>query len=134
MSGHFAAIASHAGTMPVSPNSCDQERPVSIMHLHGSSDEIISYGSSWDWKNWDSVGTMMDIPSLVEFWSNQYNCQSQNQRDTANSQNTVHFDCDADARVEHHRLNGAGHEWPEFIDGVSTHEVIWTFLNSFTRG
>ncbi len=133
MSDRFAAIASHAGTMPVSPNSCEQERNVSIMHLHGSNDSIISYDNAWDWKSWDSVGTMMDVPSLVEFWKNKYNCQSENQRDTSNTQNTVYYDCDEDARVEHHRINGADHEWPESLGGDSTHEVIWTFLDSFSK-
>ena len=46
MSGRFAAIASFAGTMPVSPKSCDPERNVPIMHIHGVEDPIIAYGST----------------------------------------------------------------------------------------
>jgi polyhydroxybutyrate depolymerase len=133
LSDRFAALASHAGTMPVSPNSCDQESNVAIMHLHGSEDSTISYNYEWDWKEWDSVGTMMDIPALLEFWRTQYNCQNESQRDTSSSSNTVYFDCDEDVRVEHHRLSGAGHEWPETIGGVATTEVIWTFLSGFSK-
>ena len=32
---------------------------------------IIAYGNTWDWKSWDTVGTMRGIPSLVQFWSDQ---------------------------------------------------------------
>lgn len=133
LSSRFAALASHAGTMPVSPNSCVQESNVAIMHLHGSADSIISYDFEWDWKEWDSVGTMMDVPALIEFWKTQYNCQNESERETSSSTNTVHFDCDEDVRVEHHRITGADHEWPETIGGVPTTEVIWTFLNSFSK-
>ena len=133
LSDRFAALASHAGTMPVSPDSCDQESNVAIMHLHGSEDSTISYDSEWDWKEWDSVGTMMDIPALLEFWRTQYNCQNESQRDTSSSSNTVYFDCDEDVRVEHHHLTGAGHEWPGTIGGVPTTEVIWTFLSGFSK-
>ena len=67
LSDRFAAIASHAGTMPVSPDSCDQDSNVAVMHLHGEDDYIIAYNNAWDWKEWDEVGTMMAIPSLVTF-------------------------------------------------------------------
>jgi polyhydroxybutyrate depolymerase len=133
LSSRFAALVAHAGTMPIAPNSCEQESNVAIMHLHGAEDSIISYNNSWDWKAWDSVGTMMDIPSLIAFWSNQYNCQNESARDTSSSVNTVYYDCDEDVRVEHHRITGAGHEWPDSIGGVPTTEVVWTFLTSFSK-
>jgi polyhydroxybutyrate depolymerase len=133
MSDRFAAIASFAGTMPVAMHSCAQARAVPIMHIHGVEDSIIAYGDTWDWKAWDSVGRMMDIPSLMAFWRNQYNCQTEN---TTAGPGTTHFVqsmCDQDARLEHHRLDGVGHGWPDAIDGVSTHQVIWSFLSGFSR-
>ena len=132
MSEHFAAIASFAGTMPVSPKSCDPERNVPLMHIHGVEDPIISYKHAWDWKDWDSVGTMRDIPSLVQFWRDRYNCQEERR---VVSENRVHFvydSCELGARVEHYRLETVGHEWPETLRGVSTHEVIWSFFSDFT--
>ena len=45
----------------------------------------------------------------------------------------IHDQCDQDARVEHHRLNGVVHDWPNEIDGVSTHQVMWTFLSGFSK-
>jgi polyhydroxybutyrate depolymerase len=132
-SSRFAAIASHAGTMPVSPSSCALEDPIAVMHLHGVEDFIIAYGKTWDWKAWDAVGTMMDIPSLVQFWSDQDHCQNESQTESAASRHIVHDACDQDVRVEHHRLDTVGHEWPDSIGGVSTHQVIWSFLSGFSK-
>ncbi len=133
LNARFAAIASLAGTMPVTPNSCALVENVSIMHIHGQDDPIISYDSEWEWKAWDSVGTMRDIPSLVRFWSEQYNCQNESETQSDSALHIVHDACDEGVRVEHYRLSGVGHEWPDAIRGVSTHEVIWNFVSEFAK-
>ena len=133
LNARFAAIASLAGTMPVTPNSCTLVENVSIMHIHGQDDPIISYDSEWEWKAWDSVGTMRDIPSLVRFWSEQYGCQNESETQSDSALHIVHDACDEGVRVEHYRLSGVGHEWPDAIRGVSTHEVIWNFVSEFTK-
>ena len=132
MSTRFAAIASFAGTMPVAPKSCEPERNVPIMHIHGADDGIIAYGRTWDWKSWDSVGTMWDIPSLVQYWGDKFNCTNQSETQSDTSGHLVYDNCDQNARVEHHRIEAGTHEWPENINGVSTHHVIWTFLSGFS--
>ena len=133
LNARFAAIASLAGTMPVTPNSCTLVENVSIMHIHGQDDPIIAYDNEWEWKAWDSVGTMRDIPSLVRFWSEQYNCQNERETEADSALHIVHDACDEGVRVEHYRLSGVGHEWPDAIRGVSTHEVIWNFVSEFTK-
>ena len=133
LSDRFAAIASHAGTMPVNPTACSPAEPIGIMHLHGTEDTIIPYHSSWDWKSWDSVGTMRAIPSLIEFWRTTYNCSEQSQPSSTSSRHTIYRGCDNNARVEHHQLTGVGHEWPDTINGVSTHQVLWGFLSEFSK-
>jgi polyhydroxybutyrate depolymerase len=133
MSTRFTAIASHAGTMPVTPKFCEPERNVPIMHLHGSNDPIIAYGNTWDWKSWNSVGTMRDLPSLVQFWRDKYNCRNETRNETDLGMHFVYDMCDQDARVEHHRMEEVGHGWPESIDGVSTHQVLWSFLSKLTN-
>jgi polyhydroxybutyrate depolymerase len=132
LSETVAAVATHAGTMPVSPESCDPAPGPSILHIHGVDDYIISYAKTWDWKDWDNVGTMMDIPSLVERWKITNACQGTTERAFGPSTHLVHDDCAEGARVEHYRLGDAGHEWPDTIDGVSTHQVIWDFLSDFS--
>ena len=76
LNSKITAIASFAGTMPLNMNNCVMNQNVPIMHIHGFNDSIISYSNQWNWKNWDSVGTMLDIPSLVNYWKNKYNCQN----------------------------------------------------------
>ena len=133
LNARFAAIASFAGTMPVTPNSCALVENVSIMHIHGQDDPIIAYDNEWEWKAWDSVGTMRDIPSLVRFWSEQYGCQNERETQSDAALHIVHDACDEGVRVEHYRLTGVGHEWPDAIRGVSTHEVIWNFVSEFAK-
>lgn len=133
MSSQFAAIASFAGTMPVAPKSCEPGRNVPIMHLHGVQDPIIAYGNTWDWKAWDSVGTMRDIPGLVQYWRDRYNCQNETVNETDVGVHIIYDSCDQEARFEHHRIEEGGHDWPESIDGVSTHQVVWSFLSQFTN-
>ena len=133
LNARFAAIASLAGTMPVTPNSCALVENVSIMHIHGQDDSIISYDNEWEWKAWDSVGTMRDIPSLVRFWSEQYGCQNGRETQSDSALHIVHDACDEGVRVEHYRLTGVEHEWPDAIRGVSTHEVIWNFVSEFAK-
>ncbi len=122
-----------AGTMPVNPSACVLQENIGVMHIHGQDDWLIPYGSQWDWKEWDPVGTMMDIPGLVEFWRQKNNCQGTSEPSSADGQHVVHSECDGGARVEHHGLAGVEHNWPESINGVSTHQVIWDFVSGFER-
>ncbi|MFL2803517.1 MAG: alpha/beta hydrolase family esterase [Dehalococcoidia bacterium] len=131
MSDTFAAIASFAGTMPKNPNSCVLENEIPIMHIHGTDDFIISYQNEWDWKNWDSVGTMKNIPDLVDYWSTKNQCSAYEETTGKFSTHFIYSDCDRDVKVEHYKLLGQGHGWPEQIEGASTHQVIWDFFKEF---
>lgn len=133
LSDRIAAIASFAGTMPVNPNSCDIPRGFPVMHIHGDDDSIIGYGGPWDWKAWDSVGTMHGIPGLIEYWKTKNACQTSVENEISASRHIIHSDCTDDVRVEHIRLSRHDHDWPETIDGVSTHQVIWNFLSGFQK-
>lgn len=133
LSTRFAAIASFAGTMPVSPASCDPEDVVPVMHIHATDDGIIPYGESWEWKDWDAVGAMHDIPSLVTYWQEKYACSDTDVTPSSSSTHIVHSGCAEDARVEHHRLTDVGHWWPDEVGGASTHEQIWSFLSEFAK-
>jgi polyhydroxybutyrate depolymerase len=128
LNDRFAATASHAGTMPVAPDSCAMVDPVSILHIHGTEDSIISYDSEWDWKNWDSVGTMRDIPGLVDYWQEKYSCSEFTETEGTSTHFVEHSGCDGGASVAHYRLNNLDHEWPDRIEGVSTPQVLWDFF------
>ena len=132
LNNRFAAVASYAGTMPTAPTYCEMTHPIAVMHIHGVADPIIPYSDSWTWKAWDSVGEMMSIPDLVEYWKTKHNCQNTTETEGASSAHIVHSSCDGGARVEHHRLPSVGHEWPDNIEGVSTHQIIWEFVSEFS--
>lgn len=132
LSDRFAAIASFAGTMPVNPTACQPERFAPIMHIHGTADSIISYGEEWDWKQWPQVGPMRNIPSLLQYWRDTYQCSEERQADGAGSTHFVYEGCAQSSKIEHHRIDGGSHAWPEKIDGVSTHRVMWNFLSQFS--
>ena len=129
MSDRFDAIASFAGTMPVNPKICNPEHNIRIMHIHGTDDPIIQYNETWDWKAWDSVGTMRDIPSLIEYWSEKFNCRERMERKSASTFQIRHSICDQGSAVEHYSLEGWDHDWPENIEGISTHLLMWNFLD-----
>jgi len=128
LSTKFAAVASYAGTMPINHRDCADSSAMGIMHIHGTQDPIISYFNSWEWKNWDSVGIMYDVPGLVEHWRRKFACSGE-RRD---GMRYIYENCEDNARVEHFRLEGVGHEWPDFIDEQQTATVIWRFLEQFS--
>ena len=132
MSDRFASIASFAGTMPVMPAQCEPQRHAPLLHLHGDDDWIISYHDAWSWKAWNEVGRMSRIPDLIDFWKTLYGCQTQTQTDLPSSTHFIYRECNQESRVEHYRLHGVGHSWPDAINGVSTHQVIWSFLSQFS--
>jgi len=129
----FAATASFAGTMPISPESCDIEDPMSILHLHSVDDEIIPYDSDWNWKNWDSVGQMHSIPGLIEAWRDRYSCTEVQETQGESTQYVAHTGCVGDATVAHYRFDNQGHWWPERIEGTPTPQILWDFFSEHPK-
>lgn len=132
LSEHVAAVASFAGTMPVYPKACAPRRKVPILHIHGVADPIIAYARQWDWKAWDSVGTMQDIPSLMRFWQKYHGCQTETQTESAEHSHVIYSDCDQASRVAHVRLEHQDHGWPMQIGEQPTYRMIWSFLRDFS--
>ena len=131
LSHRFAAIASFAGTMPVRPTHCDPKRHVPLMHIHGVKDPIIAYASTWDWKNWPAVGTMHDVPALVEFWRLRYGCRTVKTAQSSSERHAVYAECEQNATVEHYRLLAGTHAWPATLNERPTYQTIWSFLSRY---
>ena len=135
----FAAVASFAGTMPVSPATCDLSGSMAVMHIHGKLDYIIDYDDDWDWKDGEheGVGTMSNIPGMIDFWAQKSNCQTENTHSHLfggdDVEHIVHSDCSGDVRIEHYGLEAWEHTWPEQVDGTDTYRLIWDFLYDFTN-
>lgn len=129
----FAAIASYAGTMPIDMYSCDTSSTMGILHIHGQRDELIDYDETWDWKEWDPVGTMWDIPGMIDFWDSTYACTEEEVTETAESNRVVHSGCTGDVRVEHIGVKRVEHEWPQSIDDALTADILWGFLTDHNK-
>ena len=130
----FAAVASFAGTMPVEPETCDLIGSMSVMHIHGKLDLIIDYDDDWDWKDGEheGVGTMSNIPGMIDYWAEKSNCQNVDSHYHQTVEHIVHSDCVGDV-VEHHGLEFGGHTWPDDVAGTETYILIWDFLSRFTN-
>ena len=135
----FAAVASFAGTMPVSPETCDLSGSMAVMHIHGKLDYIIDYDDDWDWKDGEheGVGTMSNIPGMIDFWAQKSNCQTEITHSHLfggdDVEHIVHSDCSGDVRIEHYGLEAWEHTWPEQVDGTDTYRLMWDFLYDFTN-
>ena len=131
----FSAVASFAGTMPVSPESCDLDSGIGIMHIHGKLDYIIYYHTDWEWKEGEheGVGTMSEVPALIDYWADKADCQAMNENSDLFVEHIVHNDCVDEARIEHYGLELNDHTWPGEIDGTPTYQLMWEFLSDFSR-
>ena len=131
----FAAVASFAGTMPVSPESCDLSSGIGVMHIHGKLDYIIYYHSDWEWKEGEheGVGTMSEVPALIDYWADKSDCQATSEESSLFVEHIIHNDCMDDIRIEHYGLELNDHNWPNEIDGTPTYEIMWEFLSDFDR-
>ena len=131
----FAAVASFAGTMPVDPETCELIGGMGILHIHGKLDYIIDYDDDWDWKDGEheGVGTMSNVPGMIDAWSMRANCGSSDTDADFFLEHITHSDCFGAARVEHYGIEFWEHTWPDEVDGTPTYQLMWDFLSDFTN-
>lgn len=110
----ISAVASVAGVMTQQMfDLCGDPGETSIMHIHGTSDFIVSYngssvsGSSVDdvlnhWKNASACSNTSSVEDLPNI----------NLTDFSTVQKTTWSDCAGDAQVILFKVNGGGHQWP----------------------
>ena len=75
-----------------------------------------------------TVGTMMDIKTLISFWGDKNLCLSKSSQDLSEYSEITYSDCKDNTKVKLFALNKVGHDWPEEINSTSTNEFIWNFL------
>ena len=130
-----AATASFAGTMPVSPESCDIASGIGILHIHGKLDYIIYYHQDWDWKDGEheGVGTMSEVPNLIDYWAEKSSCQANAVETSLTEEHVIHSDCIDGVIIEHYGLQIWDHNWPGEVGGEPTYELMWNFLSQFSK-
>ncbi|HOY08132.1 MAG TPA: PHB depolymerase family esterase, partial [Saprospiraceae bacterium] len=136
----IAAIASVTGSMaPIKLASCNPQRPVPVMEIHGTADGVVPYTGQ--------QLTMVAIPDLVSAWAAFNNCNptpvvtsvpNTNTGDGCTAERFVYSGGDAGSTVEHYKIIGGGHTWPgaAFIIGVTNQDFkasqeIWRFFSKY---
>ena len=122
----IAAVASVSGAMLncTGPTS----HPMPVVHLHGTSDAVVSYNGSNDWNS---------VQSTLDYWTSFNNTIS---TPTINTDNTggmtiEHYSYeqgDNSVSVEHYKYIGGDHVWfNEPYQGQNASELVWNFMSKY---
>jgi len=122
----IAAVASVSGTMLncTGPTS----HPMPVIHLHGTSDGVVSYNGSNDWNS---------VQSTLEYWISFNNTISTPTIDTDNTGGMTieHYSYeqgDNAVSVEHYKYIGGDHVWfNETYQGQNASELVWNFMSRY---
>ena len=141
LNDRIAAIASVTGSMiPNGINTCEPERAVPVMEIHGTSDGTVNYN-----------GTPLiaaPIPSVLKFWQENNGCDQSpiieqvpniNTSDNTTSEKWTYTNCKDGSQLLHFKVNGGGHTWPGALIsiGVTSQDFnasveIWKFFRQFS--
>ena len=122
----IAAVASVSGVMLdcTGPTS----HPMPVVHLHGTSDDVLPYNGNNDWSS---------TQSTLDYWINFNNTIIS---PTVNSDNSggmpiehyVYDQGDNSVSVEHYKFIGGNHVWfSATYQGQNTSEIVWNFVSKY---
>ena len=135
LSDKVAAFGPVAGLMYTEEyDNCTPQRPLPIIHIHGSADSAIPISG-----NEYAVG----FNNVLDYWSNHNQCASTIIADGIDANgdgyawsNEIRTDCNANVELSFYRLDGFDHEWPNrdglgFDDDIDAASTIWEFMQKF---
>ena len=122
----IAAVASVSGTMLncTGPTS----HPMPVVHLHGTSDGVVSYNGSNDWNS---------VQSTLDYWTSFNNTISTPSINTDNTsgmtiEHYVYGQGDNSVSVEHYKYIGGDHVWfNEPYQGQNASNLVWSFMSKY---
>jgi polyhydroxybutyrate depolymerase len=124
MSETFAAIAPVAGILSVNP--CQPREPVSVIHIHGSSDVSVPFGGGGT-----NPSTGLPFPSVdqgIAAWERLDGCADTPRKEQAGIvAHTAFSECRNGTAVELYVLIGMGHVWPP-PSVLPVSQIIWDFF------
>ena len=130
--GHrFAAAASISGSLNEKIGSAEPIRPFPIIHMHGTSDQFISYISPYY--------NLWSVEKTLNFWIDNNKCTSQadtirlpdiDQTDGCTIDKISYTNCSGNAKVIHYKVNGGAHGWPGSSVGNSDVHNINNDINA----
>jgi polyhydroxybutyrate depolymerase len=136
LSDQVAAIAPVGATQAV--QTCQAGRPVSVLHFHGTNDQLNPYEGGY---GPGGVVSFAPVKDTIQFWVKQNGCPVQAQaKEAGNIVNERYSPCAQDTAVELYTIVGGGHAWPggESVSeeiGAPTTEIlatplIWEFFTA----
>jgi polyhydroxybutyrate depolymerase len=118
----IAAVASVSGTMLdcTGPTS----HPMPVVHLHGTSDSVVSYNGSIDWNS---------VQSTLDHWINFNNTDlTPTITSDNNIERYVYDQGDSSVSVEHYKFIGGEHVWfSTTFQDQDTSELVWNFVSRY---
>lgn len=121
-SGNFAAIGPVAATQL---SHCSAPHPTSVMHIHGTADQVIRYDGG------PNAGVAYidgpPVPDINAFWRNVDRCAPP-VTSSDGPVTTSTADCPDGRSVVLSTVDGGGHGWPPFATGA-----LWRFFASHLR-
>jgi polyhydroxybutyrate depolymerase len=134
LSDRIAAIAPVAGGYSTL-DSCRPSRPVSVLEVHGTNDQVVPY----DGKPPDGAGS---VPGFLAQWRQLDGCRGAPDR-SRYAPGTVLVRwrrCEDGTEVEHLRIHGGGHAWPGAVPPdaaptapFSAANAVWSFFRGQSR-
>jgi len=136
-SNRIAAIASVGGSMtPETFVSCYPSRPVPVLHIHGTSDQVVPYTGD---------STAKPIMEVLNYWAQKNHCAATPtttavpNTSTKDNSTVKHLVWKGDkANVEHFKIRGGGHTWagsannlPGTNYDINASMKIWKFFNRY---
>jgi polyhydroxybutyrate depolymerase len=128
LAGRVAAVATVSGALFTEPGDCRPARPVPVLAVHGTNDEVVPYGGFGPSPGWPL--RLPSLPAWLAGWAARDGCTVDAAvfLDTREVTGARWSGCRAGAEVVHYRVNGGGHQAPRTIAGRSLAEVLWEFF------
>ena len=132
MSDTFAAIGSVAGNLYL--NSCQPQQPISVVHVHGTSDRLAPYAGGWDEYS-DPHVFLRSIEQVIATWAQLDGCSGVAQVEKQGVITHIAYaGCKSGTAVELYTIEGGRHAWPNpYASPTINSQVIWDFFKAHPK-
>jgi len=140
LSDRIAAIGPVAGVMVnAAYDACAPGKAVPVIHIHGTSDFVVSY---------NGTSANKSVSAVLDLWTQNNECVPEPEvvdlpdlvQEGSTVQQYTWSPCLANTEVVHLKVNGGGHTWPGAIGNsgigntnqdIIASEEIWKFVSRF---
>lgn len=135
LSNKIAAIASNAGSMTTDTRaSCNAQRPVPVLQIHGTADGIVPYNGNGSWS--------VPIDTVLKYWVDHNNCNTTPtttpvpdivSSDGTTVESIVYSGGSKGVTVEHFKVDGGDHDWPGNSGNMDINASLemWKFFSQY---